>query len=50
MQYLISRKSFYGSSFIESLIQKKHFTQIKMETSVIHIFDEGLTAFIVVQF
>ena len=30
--------------------QKKHFTQIKMETSVIHIFDEGLTAFIVVQF
>ena len=30
--------------------QKNHFRQIKMETSVIHIFDEGLTAFIVVQF
>ena len=30
--------------------QKKYFTQIKIETSVIHIFDEGSTAFIVVQF
>ena len=30
--------------------QRKHFTQVKIETSVIHIFDEGLTAFIVVQF
>ena len=29
-------------------LKKKHFKQIKMETSVIHIFDEGLTAFIVV--
>ena len=35
---------------LSSLIPKKYFTQIKIETSVIHIFDEGLTAFLVVQF
>ena len=44
---ILSRKSFSGSSLMQSLIPKKK-TQI--ETSVIHIFDEVLTVFLVVQF
>ena len=45
---ILKGKFFSGSSLIQSLIQKK-ITQIKIETSVIHILDEVSTAFLVVQ-
>ena len=45
--FILTRKSISGSTLIQSLIQK-NVPPIKIKTSVLHIFDVVLTAFLVV--